>query len=84
MQFYLQKAHNRYIRPQTNHVDLRHKPLDPFARRGLKSGISVSLALSPSDFSARDLIQTVNYGVVVLLIILQGLSIRRVVKLTVR
>jgi CPA1 family monovalent cation:H+ antiporter len=51
---------------------------------GLKGGISVALALSLPDVSAREPILAITYGVVVFSIIVQGLSIRRVVKLTVR
>jgi len=50
---------------------------------GLKGGISVALALSLPDVSAREPILAITYGVVVFSIIVQGLSIRRVVKLTV-
>ena len=51
---------------------------------GLKGGISVALALSLPDVPAREPILAITYGVVVFSIIVQGLSIRRVVKLTVR
>jgi monovalent cation:H+ antiporter, CPA1 family len=51
---------------------------------GLKGGISVALALSLPDVAAREPILAITYGVVVFSIIVQGLSIKRVVKLTVR
>jgi CPA1 family monovalent cation:H+ antiporter len=51
---------------------------------GLKGGISVALALSLPDVAAREPILAITYGVVVFSIIVQGLSIRRVVQRTVR
>ncbi len=51
---------------------------------GLKGGISVALALSLPDVAAREPILAITYGVVVFSIIVQGLSIRRVVERTVR
>jgi len=51
---------------------------------GLKGGISVALALSLPDLPAREPILAITYGVVIFSIIVQGLSIRRVVRLTVR
>ena len=51
---------------------------------GLKGGISVALALSLPDVAAREPILAITYGVVVFSIIVQGLTIRRVVERTVR
>ncbi|MDA0368413.1 MAG: sodium:proton antiporter [Proteobacteria bacterium] len=51
---------------------------------GLKGGISVALALSLPDFPAREPILAITYGVVIFSIIVQGLSIRRVVRIAVR
>ena len=51
---------------------------------GLKGRISVALALSLPDVAAREPILAITYGVVVFSIIVQGLSIRRVVERTVR
>jgi CPA1 family monovalent cation:H+ antiporter len=51
---------------------------------GLRGGISVALALSLPDSPARDTILAATYGVVVFSIIVQGLTIERVVRATVR
>ena len=51
---------------------------------GLKGGISVALALSLPDLPAREPILAITYGVVIFSIIVQGLTIRRVVRVTVR
>jgi CPA1 family monovalent cation:H+ antiporter len=47
---------------------------------GLRGGISVALALSLPPGDARDLILSLTYGVVVFSILVQGLSIGRVVR----
>ncbi len=66
---------------------LRHwRPFTPHAVKiltwgGLRGGISVALALSlPSDLPARDLIVTMTYVVVVFSIIVQGLTVGRLVR----
>ncbi len=51
---------------------------------GLKGGISVALALSLPDLPAREPILAITYGVVIFSIIVQGLTIRLVVRVTVR
>ncbi len=51
---------------------------------GLKGGISVALALSLPDLPAREPILVITYGVVIFSIVVQGLSIRRVVQASVR
>ena len=51
---------------------------------GLRGGISVALALSLPDVPARTTILAATYGVVVFSIIVQGLTIERVVRATVR
>ena len=51
---------------------------------GLRGGISVALALSLPDLPGRDYILAATYGVVVFSILVQGLTIERVVRATVR
>ncbi len=51
---------------------------------GLRGGISVALALSLPDVPARNTILAATYGVVVFSILVQGLTIERVVSATVR
>ncbi len=51
---------------------------------GLRGGISVALALSLPDVPARNTILAATYGVVVFSILVQGLTIERVVRATVR
>ncbi len=51
---------------------------------GLRGGISVALALSLPDLPVRDYILAATYGVVVFSILVQGLTIERVVRATVR
>ncbi len=51
---------------------------------GLRGGISVALALSLSPSPVRDQILAATYGVVVFSIVVQGLTIERVVRATVR
>jgi CPA1 family monovalent cation:H+ antiporter len=51
---------------------------------GLRGGISVALALSLPPSPIRDQILAATYGVVVFSIIVQGLTIERVVRATVR
>jgi len=51
---------------------------------GLRGGISVALALSLPPSSIRDQILAATYGVVVFSIVVQGLTIERVVRATVR
>ena len=48
---------------------------------GLKGGISVALALSLPPFEGREVILTMTYVVVLFSIIVQGLTVGRVVKL---
>ena len=50
---------------------------------GLRGGISVALALSLPDNEFKPLILTATYGVVVFSIVVQGLTVKRVVKATV-
>ena len=47
---------------------------------GLKGGISVALALSLPEFAGRDAILTATYAVVVFSILVQGLTIGRVIR----
>ncbi|MEM9599629.1 MAG: cation:proton antiporter, partial [Pseudomonadota bacterium] len=47
---------------------------------GVRGGISVALALSLPDNEHKPLILTATYGIVVFSIIVQGLTIERVVK----
>ncbi|MBK8491915.1 MAG: sodium:proton antiporter [Saprospirales bacterium] len=47
---------------------------------GLRGGISIALALSLAPFMARDLLLTMTYVVVVFSIVVQGLTVERVVK----
>ena len=51
---------------------------------GLRGGISVALALSLPDVPARNTILATTYGVVVFSILVQGLTIERIVRATVR
>lgn len=51
---------------------------------GLRGGISVALALSLPDVASRNTILAATYGVVVFSILVQGLTIERVVRATVR
>lgn len=46
---------------------------------GLRGGISVALALSLPDFEGREAVLAMTYGVVVFSIIVQGLTIQRVI-----
>ena len=47
---------------------------------GLRGGISVALALSLPDFADKDLILALTYGVVIFSIVVQGLTVGRVVR----
>ena len=47
---------------------------------GLRGGISVALALSLPDIPAKDTILAVTYGVVIFSIVVQGLTVKRLVK----
>lgn len=47
---------------------------------GLKGGISVALALSLPDFEGREILLAITYAVVVSSILMQGLTIGRVIK----
>jgi CPA1 family monovalent cation:H+ antiporter len=47
---------------------------------GLRGGISVALALSLPDIPAKDTILAVTYGVVIFSIIVQGLTVKRLVR----
>ncbi len=47
---------------------------------GLKGGISVALALSLPNFEGRDILLAITYAVVVSSILMQGLTISRVIK----
>jgi CPA1 family monovalent cation:H+ antiporter len=47
---------------------------------GLRGGISVALALSLPDLPFRDTILAATYGVVIFSILVQGLTIERVVR----
>ncbi len=47
---------------------------------GLRGGISVALALSLPDDPSKEVILVITYGVVIFSIIVQGLTIGRVVK----
>jgi CPA1 family monovalent cation:H+ antiporter len=47
---------------------------------GLRGGISIALALSLPDSPQRDVILVVTYGVVIFSILVQGLTIRKVVR----
>ena len=51
---------------------------------GLRGGISVALALSLPPSPVRDQILAATYGVVVFSIIVQGLTVERVVEATVK
>ena len=51
---------------------------------GLRGGISVALALSLPDGMPRDAIITVTYGVVLFSILVQGLTLSRVLRRTAR
>ncbi len=65
----------------------RHRPFTPHAVKimtwgGLRGGISVALALSiGSEVAARDMILTVTYVVVLFSIVVQGLTIKRLIGL---
>ena len=50
---------------------------------GLRGGISVALALSLPDGPARDAILTITYGVVIFSILVQGLTIGKLVRSTI-
>ncbi len=47
---------------------------------GLRGGISVALALSIPDFSQKDVVLAMTYGVVIFSIVVQGLTFGRVVR----
>jgi CPA1 family monovalent cation:H+ antiporter len=47
---------------------------------GLKGGISIALAMKTPDFPGRDAVLTVTYAVVVFSIIVQGLTVGRLIK----
>ena len=49
---------------------------------GLRGGVSVALALSLPESSYRDLIITITYMVVVFSILVQGLTVERLVRST--
>jgi Na+:H+ antiporter len=51
---------------------------------GLRGGISVALALSLPDIPAKEAILAITYGVVIFSIIVQGLTVKTVIGLTVR
>ena len=51
---------------------------------GLRGGISVALALSLPDVPAKDLILAATYGVVIFSIVVQGLTVKRLVQALVR
>ncbi|NKB48932.1 MAG: sodium:proton antiporter [Alphaproteobacteria bacterium] len=51
---------------------------------GLRGGISVALALSLPDFPNKDLVLALTYGVVIFSIVVQGLTVGRVVRRVVR
>ena len=51
---------------------------------GLRGGISVALALSLPEMAAKPLILAATYAVVVFTIVVQGLSLRRLVERVVR
>ncbi|NNE84864.1 MAG: sodium:proton antiporter [Alphaproteobacteria bacterium] len=51
---------------------------------GLRGGISVALALSLPDFPDKDLVLALTYGVVIFSIVVQGLTVGRVVRAVVR
>ncbi|MEE8214667.1 MAG: sodium:proton antiporter [Alphaproteobacteria bacterium] len=51
---------------------------------GLRGGISVALALSIPDFPQKDVVLAMTYGVVIFSIVVQGLTIGRVVQRVVR
>lgn len=47
---------------------------------GLRGGISVALALSLPPFAGRDAVLTATYGVVVFAILVQGLTVGRLIR----
>jgi len=47
---------------------------------GLRGGISVALALSLPEFPGREVVLTMTYGVVIVSIVVQGLTVERVVR----
>jgi CPA1 family monovalent cation:H+ antiporter len=51
---------------------------------GLRGGISIALALSLSADMPRDLILTMTYVVVIFSIVVQGLTVEKVVKKTIK
>ncbi len=51
---------------------------------GLRGGISVALALSLPDIPSKPVILAATYGTVIFSIIVQGLTVKRVVRMTVR
>ena len=51
---------------------------------GLRGGISVALALSIPDFPQKDMVLAMTYGVVIFSIVVQGLTVGRVVQRVVR
>lgn len=51
---------------------------------GLRGGISVALALSLPNVAAKDTILAATYGVVIFSIVVQGLTVRKVVEATVK
>ncbi|MCH8834899.1 MAG: sodium:proton antiporter, partial [Proteobacteria bacterium] len=50
---------------------------------GLRGGISVALALSLPNIAAKDTILAMTYAVVIFSIVVQGLTVKTVVRLTV-
>jgi len=51
---------------------------------GLRGGISIALALSLPEFSQKDVVLAATYGVVIFSIVVQGLTVERVVQRVVR
>jgi CPA1 family monovalent cation:H+ antiporter len=51
---------------------------------GLRGGISVALALSLPDFEGKSAVLAMTYGVVIFSIVLQGLTVQRVIAIFLR